>query len=98
VKKWFKKNLANKFRAPRISSFKDFDYRTGTIITHGLYLLNPLFEGKNHFSRRFFEKIAEINDTSYKSFLKKPIIKNQITVIFQLQQYSIYHLGTIFTI
>ena len=56
-KSGLKKNLAKKFRAPRIFSFKDFDYRTGTIITHGLYLLNPLFEGKNHFSRRFFEKI-----------------------------------------
>ena len=50
-----------------------------------------------------FDYGAKIKNTSYKSqadfhwdfFLKKTIIKNQINVIFQLQKYSIYHLGTI---
>ena len=48
---------------------------------------------------------AEINDTSYecpanfigmdqKKILENPITKNQKNVIYQLNQYPIYHFGT----
>jgi hypothetical protein len=31
-------------------------YRTRAIITHGLYIFNPLFEGQKHFFKEFFSE------------------------------------------
>ena len=59
-----KKNLAKNYRAPRNFSFQNFDCCTGANVTYGLYLLNPLFEGKNYFSWRFFEKILPFSMVS----------------------------------
>ena len=40
-------------------------YRTRAIITRGLYILNPLFEGQNVFSRGFFRKILALCKVSH---------------------------------
>ena len=37
-------------------SFKLVDYHMRVILTRGLYILDPLFEGKKHFLRSFFVK------------------------------------------
>ena len=76
MKKWFKKKISQKNYALRaFSPFQNFDYPSDTIITHGLYLLNPLFEGQNHFSRRFFEKIVPY---SMVSIQERFVIKSKV--------------------
>ena len=35
-------------------------YRTRAIITHGLYVLNPLFEGQKRLNKGFFLKILAL--------------------------------------
>jgi hypothetical protein len=37
-----------------------YKYRTRTIITHGLYIFNPLFEGQ----KRFFKEVISENMVS----------------------------------
>ena len=46
-----------------------YTYRTRAIITRGLYILNPLFEGQEHFLRVFFCKILDLCMVSFQEWL-----------------------------
>ena len=47
-----------------IISTEEATYRTRAIITRGLYINKPLFEGQKGFSRRFFQKILHFGTVS----------------------------------